>query len=180
MVTSLASRLLEALGPDTVRSSQEDLAVYAFDAYSDGQLPSVAVIPREVREAALAVRIAFEYGVPVVPRGAGSGLCGGAIPAQGGLVMSMVRMNRILELDVRNRRARVQPGLINLDLSRAIATHGIFYAPDPSSQKVSTIGGQRGYERRRSALPLVRHHDQPRAGPRIRRWTGCDPPHIPR
>ncbi|HEV8021469.1 MAG TPA: FAD-linked oxidase C-terminal domain-containing protein [Candidatus Lustribacter sp.] len=144
MVTSLASRLLEALGPDTVRSSPEDLAVYSYDAYSDGHLPTAAVLPRDAREAALAVRIAFECGEPVVPRGAGSGLCGGAIPVRGGLVMSMVRMNRILELDVRNRRARVQPGLINLDLSRAIATHGIFYAPDPSSQKVSTIGGNVG------------------------------------
>jgi glycolate oxidase len=144
MVTSLVSRLLEALGPDTVRSAPEDLAVYSFDGYSDGQYPCAAVIPRDVREAALAVRIAFECGEPVVPRGAGSGLCGGAIPARGGLVVSTARMNRILELDVRNRRARVQPGLINLDLSRAIASHGIFYAPDPSSQKVSTIGGNVG------------------------------------
>ena len=144
MVTSLASRLLEALGPDTVRTSPEDLAAYSYDAYSEGHLPSAAVIPRDVREAALAVRIAMNCGEPVVPRGAGSGLCGGAVPARGGLVVSMVRMNRILELDVRNRRARVQPGLINLDLSRAIATHGIFYAPDPSSQKVSTIGGNVG------------------------------------
>jgi glycolate oxidase len=144
MVTSLASRLLEALGPDTVLNSPEDLAAYSYDAYSEGHLPTAAVIPRDAREAALAVRIAFECGEPVVPRGAGSGLCGGAIPARGGLVMSMVRMNRILELDVRNRRARVQPGLINLDLSRAIAAHGIFYAPDPSSQKVSTIGGNVG------------------------------------
>jgi glycolate oxidase len=143
MVTSLASRLLEALGPDTVRTSPEDLAAYSYDAYSEGHLPSAAVIPRDVREAALAVRIAMNC-EPVVPRGAGSGLCGGAIPARGGLVISMVRMNRILELDVRNRRARVQPGLINLDLSRAVATHGIFYAPDPSSQKVSTIGGNVG------------------------------------
>jgi glycolate oxidase len=144
MVTTLASRLLEALGPDTVKSAPEDLAVYTFDAYSDGRLPSAAVIPHNVRDAALAVRIAFECGEPVVPRGAGSGLCGGAIPAQGGLVISTARMNRIIELDVRNRRARVQPGLINLDLSRAIATHGIFYAPDPSSQKTSTIGGNVG------------------------------------
>ncbi|HEY5349037.1 MAG TPA: FAD-linked oxidase C-terminal domain-containing protein [Candidatus Lustribacter sp.] len=144
MVTSLASRLLEALGPDTVLNSPEDLAAYSYDAYSEGHLPTAAVIPRDAREAALAVRIAFECGEPVVPRGAGSGLCGGAIPARGGLVMSMVRMNRILELDVRNRRARVQPGLINLDLSRTIAAHGIFYAPDPSSQKVSTIGGNVG------------------------------------
>jgi glycolate oxidase len=141
MVTSLPSRLREALGGEIVHSSPEDLAVYSFDGYSEGRLPSAAVTPRDAREAALAVRIAFECGEPVVPRGAGSGLCGGAIPARGGLVISMVRMNRILELDVRNRRARVQPGLINLDLSRAIATHGIFYAPDPSSQKVSTIGG---------------------------------------
>ena len=144
MVTSLASRLREALGPDTVCSSPEDLAAYSYDAYSEGYLPAAAVVPRDVRDAALAVRIAYECGEPVVPRGAGSGLCGGAIPARGGLVVSMVRMNRILELDVRNRRARVQPGLINLDLSRAIATHGIFYAPDPSSQKVSTIGGNVG------------------------------------
>jgi glycolate oxidase len=144
MVTSLASRLLEALGPDIVRTAPEDLTVYTFDGYCDGQMPTAAVIPRDVREAALAVRIAFECGEPVVPRGAGSGLCGGAIPALGGLVVSTTRMNRILELDVRNRRARVQPGLINLDLSRAIATHGIFYAPDPSSQKTSTIGGNVG------------------------------------
>jgi len=107
-------------------------------------LPSAAVIPRDAREVAIAVRIARECGEPVVPRGAGTGLCGGAIPVRGGLVISFARMNRILELDVRNRRARVQPGLINLDLSRAIARHGIFYAPDPSSQKISTIGGNVG------------------------------------
>jgi glycolate oxidase len=144
MVTSLASRLLEALGPDVVHTAPEDLAVYTFDAYCDGEAPAAAVVPRDVREAAIAVRIAHECGAPVSPRGAGSGLCGGAIPAAGGVVMSMVRMNRIIELDVRNRRARVQPGLINLDLSRTIATHGIFYAPDPSSQKTSTIGGNVG------------------------------------
>ena len=144
MVTSLASRLLEALGPDIVRTAQEDLTAYTFDGYVEGPMPAAAVIPRDVREAALAVRIAFECGAPVVPRGAGSGLCGGAIPAAGGLVISTTRMNRIIELDVRNRRARVGPGLINLDLSRAIAKHGIFYAPDPSSQKTSTIGGNVG------------------------------------
>jgi glycolate oxidase len=79
-----------------------------------------------------------------VPRGAGTGLCGGAVPARGGLVVSFARMNRLLELDVANRRARVQPGLINLELSNAIAAHGIFYAPDPSSQKISTLGGNLG------------------------------------
>jgi glycolate oxidase len=144
MVTSLSQRLTDALGPDVAFTAPEDLAVYAYDAYVQERLPVAAVVPRDAREAALAVRIARECGEPIVPRGAGSGLCGGAIPACGGVVLSLVRMNRILELDVRNRRARVQPGLINADLSRAIAQHGIFYAPDPSSQKVSTIGGNVG------------------------------------
>jgi len=140
----LAARLLAALGPEAVRLAPEDLAAYAYDAYSEDGMPIAAVIPRDARETALAVRIARECGEPIVPRGAGTGLCGGAVPARGGIVISFARMNRILELDVRNRRARVQPGLINLDLSRAIAQHGIFYAPDPSSQKISTIGGNVG------------------------------------
>jgi glycolate oxidase len=71
-------------------------------------------------------------------------LCGGAVPAEGGIVFSFARMNRVLEVDVRNRRARVQPGLINLELSRAVSSAGLFYAPDPSSQKISTIGGNIG------------------------------------
>jgi len=92
-----------------VRSAPEDLVAYSYDAYSEGYLPAAAVIPRDARESRLAVRIAFECGEAVVPRGAGSGLCGGAIPARGGLVVSMVRMNRILELDVRNRARAFSP-----------------------------------------------------------------------
>ena len=141
---TFASRLHAALGPDVVRTAPEDLAVYAFDAYSEDKLPAAAIVPRDAREVGIAVRIAQDCGEAVVPRGAGTGLCGGAVPTRGGLVISFARMNRILELDVRNRRARVQPGLINLDLSTATAGHGIFYAPDPSSQKISTIGGNVG------------------------------------
>ncbi len=144
MASTLASRLLEALGPDVVYADPEDLAVYGFDAYSESRLPSAAVVPRDARETAIAVRIAGACGEPVIPRGAGTGLCGGAVPTRGGLVVSFARMNRILELDPANRRARVQPGLINLDLSRAAAPHGVFYAPDPSSQKISTLGGNVG------------------------------------
>jgi glycolate oxidase len=142
--SALAPRLLEALGPEVVRTEPEDLAVYAFDAYSEDRLPSAAIVPRDAREVAIAVRVARECGEPVVPRGAGTGLCGGAVPSRGGLVVSFARMNRLLELDVRNRRARVQPGLINLALSNATAVHGVFYAPDPSSQKISTLGGNVG------------------------------------
>ncbi|HEX3550247.1 MAG TPA: FAD-linked oxidase C-terminal domain-containing protein [Candidatus Elarobacter sp.] len=127
-----------------VRTEPEDLAVYAFDAYSEDRLPSAAIVPYDVREIGIAVRIAREHDEPIVARGAGTGLCGGAVPSRGGLVVSFARMNRLLELDVRNRRARVQPGLINLQLSQAIARLGVFYAPDPSSQKISTIGGNVG------------------------------------
>ncbi len=137
----LQERLIEALGRDAVKTEPEDLTVYAFDAYSDGALPSAVVLPSNVREVSAAVKIARDCGIPVVPRGAGTGLCGGAVPVDGGLVISFARMNRILELDLRNRRARVQPGVINLDVSRAAQSGGLFFAPDPSSQKISTIGG---------------------------------------
>ncbi|MBV8153269.1 MAG: FAD-binding protein [Candidatus Eremiobacteraeota bacterium] len=137
----LEERLVEALGHDAVKTAPEDLAAYAFDAYSDGALPDAVVLPASTRDVSAVARIASDLGVPIVARGAGTGLCGGAVPAKGGIVVSFARMNRILELDVRNRRARVQSGVVNLDLSRAALSGGLFYAPDPSSQKVSTIGG---------------------------------------
>ena len=143
-MSALAERLVAALGPESVRTDPEDLAVYAFDAYSEDRLPSAAVVPKDVREVTQVVRIAAECEEPIVARGAGTGLCGGAVPTRGGIVISFAAMNRILEIDPVNRRARVQPGLINLDLSRHAARHGLFYAPDPSSQKISTLGGNVG------------------------------------
>jgi glycolate oxidase len=146
-MTALVQRLQSALGRDAVKSQPEDLAAYSYDAdNSSGHLPlpDAAVVPADARDVAAVVRIACDLGVPIVPRGAGTGLCGGAVPTQGGIVVSFARMNRVLELDTRNRRARVQPGLINLSLSAAALPHGLFYAPDPSSQKISTIGGNVG------------------------------------
>ena len=140
----VVQRLIDALGADAVKTEREDLAVYAFDAYSEGKLPTAVVQPSCTRDVAAAVKIANDCGEPIVARGSGTGLCGGAVPAAGGIVFSFARMNRVLELDVRNRRARVQPGLINLELSRHVAGAGLFYAPDPSSQKISTIGGNIG------------------------------------
>ncbi len=137
----LYNRLVAALGRDAVKIAPEDLAVYAFDAYTDGRLPSAVVLPESVRDVSAVVKIARVLGEPLVPRGAGTGLCGGAVPIDGGIVISFTRMNRILELDVRNRRMRVQPGAINLDLSKHAASSGLFYAPDPASQKTATIGG---------------------------------------
>ena len=140
----LQQRLSEALGAEAVKASPEDLAVYAFDAYTDGRIPSAVVLPSSVRDVSAVVKIANEFGEPIVARGAGTGLCGGAVPVEGGVVISFTRMNRILDVDPRRRRARVQPGVINLDLSKASAPLGLFYAPDPSSQKISTIGGNIG------------------------------------
>jgi glycolate oxidase len=140
----IVQRLVEALGPDAVKAQPEDLSVYSFDAYSQGRMPKAVVLPSSTLDVAAAVKIAKDCGEPIVARGAGTGLCGGAIPAEGGVVFSFARMNRLLELDVRNRRARVQPGLINLELSNKTARAGLFYAPDPSSQKTSTIGGNIG------------------------------------
>jgi glycolate oxidase len=137
----LHQRLIDALGGDAVKTAAEDLAVYAFDAYTDGRLPSAVALPASTRDVSAIVKIARDCGEPIVARGAGTGLCGGAVPIAGGIVISFARMNRILELDARNRRARVQPGVINLDLSVHAAPSGLFYAPDPSSQKISTIGG---------------------------------------
>ncbi|HET7813582.1 MAG TPA: FAD-binding oxidoreductase, partial [Candidatus Baltobacteraceae bacterium] len=113
----LLERLKEALGADAVKSEPEDLAVFSFDGYSQGRTPSAVVLPSSARDTAAAVKIANDCGEPIVARGAGTGLCGGAVPANGGIVFSFARMNHLLEVDVRNRRARVQPGLINLELS---------------------------------------------------------------
>ncbi len=137
----MLQRLIEALGADAVKTEPEDLAVYSFDAYTDGRTPRAVVLPNSTADVAAVVKLAAEFDEPIVPRGAGTGLCGGAVPVEGGIVISFARMNRVLELDARRRCARVQPGVINLNLSAAAAPHGLFYAPDPSSQKISTIGG---------------------------------------
>jgi len=137
-------RLVDALGADAVRTDPEDLAVYSFDAFSEETLPAAAVLPKDARDVSAIVRIANELEEPIVPRGAGTGLCGGATPTRGGVVVSFARMNRILGLDVPNRRARVQPGVINLELSKHAQPHGLFFGPDPSSQKISTLGGNVG------------------------------------
>jgi FAD/FMN-containing dehydrogenases len=99
------------------------------------------VLPATTEETAAVVQIANRAGMPIVPRGAGTGLSGGATPIHGGIVISTARMERVLEVDVRNRRARVQPGVINWELSQYLGQYGYAFMPDPSSQKACTIGG---------------------------------------
>ncbi len=105
------------------------------------QVPAVVVLPRDAEEVAGAVRICARHGVPFVARGAGTGLSGGALPVADGVVISLQKLRRILEIDVQNRRAVLEPGVFNLDITRAASPHGLYYAPDPSSQQVCTIGG---------------------------------------
>src|SRR4030081_4073160 len=138
---SLADRLSRALGPGAVFRGAENVIVYEYDYGLDRASPDLVALPRTTADVQVIVREAQAAGVPIVARGAGTGISGGAVPAQGGLVISLARMNRILEIDAAHRCAVVQPGVINLDLSKAAEPYGLFFAPDPSSQKASTIGG---------------------------------------
>jgi glycolate oxidase len=135
------AELQRALSPDRVLSDPEELVVFEYDGTIERGQPQVVCIPDNVAEVSAAVRIARKYDLPIVPRGAGTGLSGGAVAAVGGVLIPMTRMKRILEVDVENRTALVEPGVVNLELSKAVAQYGLYYAPDPSSQRACTIGG---------------------------------------
>jgi glycolate oxidase len=141
MPQQLIRELVTLLGPRAVLSQPEDLMLYEYDGSVELGFPKCIVFPNSAREVSEIVRLANRYDTPMVGRGAGTGLSGGAIARNGGLVVEFSRMNRILEIDAENLRAVVQPGVVNLDLSRAVEHLGLYYAPDPSSQKSCTIGG---------------------------------------
>jgi glycolate oxidase len=134
---------LEALlGPGGVLTSEAALFTYEADALTlERARPEVVALPRSTDEVAAVLRWAQAHDVPVTPRGAGTGLAGGATPERGGLVLSVNRMSKVLRVEPARMLAWVQPGVVNLHLSQAVAKHGLYYAPDPSSQQVSTIGG---------------------------------------
>jgi glycolate oxidase len=139
---SLAGELRGALGSEHVLSEPEQLRVYECDGLTGHRaVPELVVLPSSTEEVQAVVRACHGEGVPFVARGAGTGLSGGATPFAGGVVVSLARMNRILEIDLESRRVVVEPGVANLDVTRAVAAAGFFYAPDPSSQQVCTIGG---------------------------------------
>jgi glycolate oxidase len=134
-------QLRRAVGADHVVTEPHDLVIFERDASITGALPDAIVFPASTAEVSLVMRIAQAQGLPVVPRGAGTGLSGGAVTLRGGIALSLARMHRIVEIDPRSRTAIVEPGVVNADLSVEAARHGLFYAPDPSSQKACTIGG---------------------------------------
>ncbi len=138
----LVSRLRGIVGGDGVITEPARLMVYESDGLTAYRhLPRAAVFPRDTGETAEVVEALREAGVAVVPRGAGTGLSGGALAVSGAVLVGTARMSRILEIDPENRRARLQPGVINAHLSRAVHPHGLHYVPDPSSQSACTIGG---------------------------------------
>lgn len=130
------------VGDDGVRASEAQKHVYAFDAYTlEKALPGVVVLPRTTGEVAAVARLCHARGVPMVPRGAGTGLAGGALAHPDEVLICLSRMNRIIAVDIANRRLRAQAGAINLNLTKAVAGDGYLYAPDPSSQGACTLGG---------------------------------------
>jgi glycolate dehydrogenase FAD-linked subunit len=135
------AELRRALDPDRVRDGAADLSLYRRDAGHMAGTAAVVCFPADTAEVSACVRIAAESGVPFVARGSGTGLAGGAVPPDGAVVISLTKMNRIRSIDPTARRAWVEPGVLNLDLSRAVAGHGLHFAPDPSSQQTCTIGG---------------------------------------
>jgi len=134
-------KIIELVGPRGYLDRPEDLSLYEYDGGVDKARPELVVFPRTTEEVAAIVKITAQHGVPIVGRGAGTGLSGGAIPRAGGVVVGFSRMNRILEIDIDNERAVLQPGVVNLDITLAVQSLGYFYAPDPSSQRACTIGG---------------------------------------
>ena len=140
--TNLLGRLQSLLGSARVLADPVSLRVYECDGLTAyRRLPKVVLLPDDVAQVQAIMRLASEFNVPVVARGAGTGLSGGAMPHADGLVLSLARLNRILHIDADNRVARVQPGVRNLAISEAVAALGLYYAPDPSSQIACSIGG---------------------------------------
>ena len=139
---SLAGMLREFLPPDAVLLETEDVKPYECDGLSAyKQVPAVVVLPRTEEEVRSTLALCSARGIPLVARGAGTGLSGGALPHAAGVLLSLARFMRILELDPIGRTARVQPGVRNLAISEAAAPFGLYYAPDPSSQIACSIGG---------------------------------------
>ena len=139
---ALIENLLQVLPAESVIVHEEGLKPYECDGLTGYRhLPAVVVLPHTEQQASQVLAICHARSIPVVARGAGTGLSGGATPHRGGLVLSTARLNRILSLDPAARAAKVQPGVRNLAISEAAAAHGLYYAPDPSSQIACTIGG---------------------------------------
>jgi glycolate oxidase len=142
MMSQLARDLSAIVGADAVITDPTELTTYDCDAYTiEKSLPTAVVLPQTTEQVVEVVRYANRVGLPIVPRGAGTGLSGGALAVKGSIVLATTRMNRIVWVDTRNRRIRAQAGAVNIQLTKAVQSAGLHFAPDPSSQGACTIGG---------------------------------------
>jgi len=140
-MTTLVEELREALAPGRVRTGATELALYGRDASTIEGEAGVVCLPLSTAEVQACVRIARRHGRPFVARGAGTGLAGGAVPVGHPVVIVLTKMDRVIEVDAESRVAWVEPGVVNLDLTRQVARHGLHFAPDPSSQQSCSVGG---------------------------------------
>ena len=142
MVAGTLGQFREIVGEDGLISQPEQLHTYECDGLTNFRvLPEAVLLPTSTAQVRAILRLCHKEKIPFVARGSGTGLSGGALPVAGGIVVSLARMNRILEIDIPNARVVVEPGVMNLSVTQAVASHGYFYAPDPSSQQVCSIGG---------------------------------------
>src|SRR6201981_1371449 len=141
MHAGLLRDLEKLLGSGSALFQPEEVLLYEYDGSVEKGRPDIVVFPTTTQEVSQIVKLAAKHNVPIVGRGAGTGLSGGALARTGGLMLVFSRMNKILSIDPENQRAVVQPGVVNFDLTLAAEPHNLYFAPDPSSQKSSTIGG---------------------------------------
>lgn len=141
MDQAIIKQLREIVGGDNVLTSKEERICYSYDATLFRSMPDVVVKPITTKQISTIMRLANREGIPVTPRGCGTGLSGGSVPLRGGIVMSLTRMNKIRQIDRENLLAVVEPGVINVDLDNAVEKFGLFYPPDPASKKQCTMGG---------------------------------------
>jgi len=141
MADTIKSALKEIVGPDQFSDQLIDLVSYSYDASDHDHRPEAAVWPLNAEQVSKVMRLAHDHRLPVIPRGAGTGLAGGAVPIRGGLVLDLCRMNKILAIRIVDRSVVVQPGVVYADLENALAPYGFFFPPDPASGKACTLGG---------------------------------------
>jgi glycolate oxidase len=141
MKETIKIALKEIVGADHFSDQLIDLVSYSYDASDHNHRPEAAVWPLNTDQVSKIMRLAHENGLPVIPRGAGTGLAGGAVPIRGGLVLDLCRMNKIIAVRIVDRSVVVQPGVVYADLENAIAPYGFFFPPDPASGKACTLGG---------------------------------------
>lgn len=141
MEARLVKELEDIVGEENVLTSPEDLLCYSYDSTVLEHLPDIVVLPNSSDEVAATVELANREKIPLVPRGAGTNLAGGTIPIEGGIVLTLTRMTRILEIDAINMVAVAQPGVVTGRLQTEVAKKGLYYPPDPASLKVTTLGG---------------------------------------